>query len=82
MTDRKPAAAEAQFTRGQYRISTDRQRFDVELIHGFLSRSYWSPGIPREAVERGIAHSLCFGVFHGTQQVGFARTARWAWASG
>jgi hypothetical protein len=47
--------------RGEYRISTDRQRLDMALIHEFLSRSYWSLGIPRGVVERGIDHSLCFG---------------------
>jgi GNAT superfamily N-acetyltransferase len=56
-----------------YTISTDRTRFDVVAIHAFLSRSYWSPGIPRATVERAIANSLAFGVFHGVEQVGFAR---------
>jgi GNAT superfamily N-acetyltransferase len=59
--------------RGEYSISTDRQRLDVTLIHEFLSRSYWSPGIPRGVVERGIDNSLCFGIYHRVQQVGFAR---------
>lgn len=46
---------------------------DIDVIHGFLSRSYWAQGIPRETVERCIRHSLCFGVYHGSAQVGFAR---------
>jgi GNAT superfamily N-acetyltransferase len=58
---------------GEYSISTDKQLLDIALIHEFLSRSYWSPGVPRAVVERGIANSLCFGVYHGRQQVGFAR---------
>jgi GNAT superfamily N-acetyltransferase len=29
--------------------------------------------VPRAIVERAIQHSLCFGVFHGGNQVGFAR---------
>ncbi len=56
-----------------YEITSDSSRFDIEAIHSFLSRSYWSPGIPRAVVERAIANSLCFGVLLGTQQVGFAR---------
>lgn len=59
--------------RHPYSISTEKSRMDVQAIHGFLSRSYWSPGIPLERVQRAIDHSLCFGVFHGTDQVGFAR---------
>jgi GNAT superfamily N-acetyltransferase len=58
---------------GEYRITTDPSAIDVEVVHGYLTRCYWSPGIPREIVERAVANSLCFGVFHGSAQVGFAR---------
>jgi GNAT superfamily N-acetyltransferase len=54
-------------------VSTDRSRLDLDVVHNFLSGSYWSPGIPREVVERAIAHSLCFGAFEDGRQVGFAR---------
>ncbi len=57
-----------------YEISTDTDRLDLAVIHKFLAEdSYWSPGIPRPTVERGIANSLCFGVYHRGAQVGFAR---------
>lgn len=56
-----------------YEITTDVKRFDVDAIHAFLSRSYWSPGVPRATVERAIANSLCFGVLRDTRQVGFGR---------
>jgi len=59
--------------RGEYTITTDRHRLDLKAIHGFLAHSYWSPGVPIEIVERAIANSLCFGLFHGQDQVGFAR---------
>ncbi|MEO8152151.1 MAG: GNAT family N-acetyltransferase [Rhizobacter sp.] len=59
--------------RGEYAISTDPQRLDLVAIHAYLTQSYWSPGIPRSTVERAIAHSLCFGVYQATEQVGFAR---------
>lgn len=59
--------------RGDYVISTDRNDFDIEAIHAFLTRSYWSPGIPIEIVQQGISNSLCFGVLRGKEQVGFAR---------
>jgi GNAT superfamily N-acetyltransferase len=59
---------------GPYEISTDRSRLDRELIHGFLARHFWdSEGIPRAVVERSIEHSLCFGLYEGERQVGFAR---------
>jgi len=58
----------------EYEVSTDTDRLNVEVIHAFLAEdSYWSPGIPRSIVERGIENSLCFGVYHRGAQVGFAR---------
>jgi GNAT superfamily N-acetyltransferase len=54
-------------------ISTDQARLDLDEIHGFLSRSYWAAGVPREIVERSIRHSICFGAFDEGRQVGFAR---------
>lgn len=62
-------------------ISTDPLLIDVDVVHGYLTTSYWSPGIPREVVERGIRNCLAFGVYEegggpggaGGRQVGFAR---------
>jgi len=65
-------------------ISTDRSRLDVGYIHRYLSeQSYWAQGRSRAVVEKSIANSLCFGVYAGEQQVGFARVvtdyATFAW---
>ncbi len=57
----------------EYEVSTDPGRLDLDAIHAYLSRSYWSPGIPRDTVARAIAGSICFGVYHRGGQVGFAR---------
>jgi GNAT superfamily N-acetyltransferase len=60
--------------RGGYLVSTDRTKLDLHLIHHYLShRSYWAQERSLATVERSIEHSLCFGVYAGTQQVGFAR---------
>ena len=60
--------------RGEFLISTDRSRLNLDVIFGFLTNCYWSKGIPREVVARSIEHSLCFGVYDGSgAQVGFAR---------
>jgi GNAT superfamily N-acetyltransferase len=63
----------AEFTKGQYSIRTDPKQLDLDAIHAFLSRSFWAEGIPKETVAKAIANSLCFGVFDGKAQVGFAR---------
>jgi GNAT superfamily N-acetyltransferase len=60
--------------RGEFVISTDPARLDLEMIHEFLTNCYWARGIPRETVARSIEHSLCFGVYDGNgAQVGLAR---------
>jgi GNAT superfamily N-acetyltransferase len=56
-----------------YEISSDRSRLDVGLIYDFLRSTSWAQDIPRSVVERSINHSLCFGAFHRSSQVGFAR---------
>jgi len=60
--------------RGEFLITTNRARVDLNLVHGFLTNSYWAKGIPREVVARSIEHSLCFGIYEVVgAQVGFAR---------
>jgi GNAT superfamily N-acetyltransferase len=58
-----------------YEISTDPGRLDLAAMHAFLTRSYWSPGIPYEIVARAARHSLCFGLYQKSSgnQVGLAR---------
>lgn len=58
---------------GSLTVSTDKQRLDVPAIRNFLSQSYWAKGIPLAIVQRSIEHSLCFGVYDGSRQIGFAR---------
>ena len=61
-------------TASPYSISTDRARLDAALVHRYLSdQSYWARGVPLELVQRAICNSLCFGVYRGAEQVGFAR---------
>jgi GNAT superfamily N-acetyltransferase len=68
------SAAIVQHQRGEFLISTDRDRLDLDVIHGFLTNCYWAKGIPPEVVARSIEHALCFGVYDGSgAQVGFAR---------
>jgi GNAT superfamily N-acetyltransferase len=66
-----------QWRRGPHTISDDRARLDLEIVHGFLTTSYWSPGVARDVVERAVANSLVLGVYRdttdGATQVGFAR---------
>jgi GNAT superfamily N-acetyltransferase len=60
-------------TNGQYSITTDPQKIDLDAVHAFLSRSFWAEGIPKDIVARSLVNSLCFGLFDGGAQVGLAR---------
>jgi GNAT superfamily N-acetyltransferase len=59
--------------RGEFLLSTDPQRLDLNVIHSFLTDCYWAKGIPFEVVARSIQNSLCFGVYTQDKQVAFAR---------
>lgn len=57
-----------------YKISSNRKDMDINIIHSYISRSYWAESIPLHTMAKAIENSLCFGAFteQGTQ-VGFAR---------
>lgn len=58
----------------EFIFSDDTNLIDVVAVHHYLStQSYWAKNIPVETVKKSIANSLCFGVYKGTKQVGFAR---------
>jgi GNAT superfamily N-acetyltransferase len=71
------------YQRGEFTISTDKSRLDIEVIHRFLDISYWAAGRSAETIRRSIEHSFPFGVYKGDQQIGFARVitdyATFAW---
>lgn len=54
-------------------ISDDRRRLDEAFIINALHQSYWASKRDSDAIARSLDTSLCFGVYHGAQQVGFAR---------
>lgn len=68
----------------RYEISLDPARMDLDVIHGYLSRSYWSEGIRRDVVAASLKSSIVAGAFEAAAgQVGFARVvtdrATFAW---
>ena len=71
MTDTETTPTEWQ--RDGFTISTDSARLDRPAMREFLAASYWSPGIPQEVLDRALEGSLCFGLYDGERQIGFAR---------
>jgi GNAT superfamily N-acetyltransferase len=75
-----------EYRRGDYVISTERSRLDLNVIHDFLTNSsYWAVGRSFETVKRSIEHSLPFGLYKDGRQIGFARVvtdyATFAWVA-
>ena len=73
-----------EWQRGEYTISTARERLDIEAIHRFIStESYWGKGRSVETVTRSIENSVPFGLYRDGQLIGFARVvtdyATFAW---
>lgn len=57
-----------------YRITTDKDEFDLNVIHKFISKSYWAEGMPAKTLMKAIDNSLCFAILSSAEeQVGFAR---------
>jgi len=74
-------AFEQQFEHnGNWLVSDDRARLDMETVHGYLKTCYWAEGITREQLERQTTNStLAFGLYRCNGQgetcgqIGFAR---------
>lgn len=59
---------------GEFEIDTDKVRLQLDVIQSFLANdSYWAQTRTLEQTKTAIENSICFGVFHGERQIGFAR---------
>jgi GNAT superfamily N-acetyltransferase len=58
----------------EYLISTDKARLDFDSIQRFLAEeSYWAQERTIEQTKTAIENSICFGLYLGERQIGFAR---------
>lgn len=62
-----------EFRKGSYVISTDKRRLSFIVVQGFLASSYWAEGRSPEVTRASVRNSVCFGLYHGKKQIGFAR---------
>lgn len=73
-----------QISENGFVFSDNKELLQLNAIHQYLSKeSYWAKNIPLETVKRSIENSLCFGIYKGEKQIGFARwvtdKATFAW---
>ena len=62
---------EARF--GEYSLTDDAARVDVEAVWELLRGTYWAENRTRDQVEKSVRNSLCFSVHRGARQVAIAR---------
>lgn len=73
-------------SRDGYEADDDRTRLQVDVVHAFLRTAYWSPGVPREVVDRALSSSLVVGLYGpDNAQIGMSRAvtdgATFAWVA-
>ena len=62
------------FTQQGYEVNTDKKQLQTTEIFRFLTEeAYWAEGLTLDKLQKAIEGSLCFGLYHRNQQVGFAR---------
>jgi GNAT superfamily N-acetyltransferase len=61
------------WTKGDFTLYDEREKADADVIHSLLVGTYWAKGRSLETVKKTLAGSLCFSLYEGDRQIGFAR---------
>ncbi|HQZ97179.1 MAG TPA: GNAT family N-acetyltransferase [Pyrinomonadaceae bacterium] len=63
-----------EWTKDEFLITTAKGRLNIDVIQSFLQNdSYWAQTRTIEQTRTAIDNSICFGLFDGERQIGFAR---------
>ncbi len=55
------------------KVSSEKNKLNVKLIHDFISNSYWGKERNLEQTKKCIQNSLNFGIYINGVQIGYAR---------
>lgn len=61
------------YRQGDFLVSTDTEMSDIDAICSMLAKSYWASTRTKDVIEKSLKNSLCFNLFYGERQIGFAR---------
>jgi GNAT superfamily N-acetyltransferase len=56
-----------------FTISSATEGVDIDALYDMLRQSYWAKERTRGEVEKTVDNSICFSLFNGEEQIGFAR---------
>ena len=59
-----------EWRQGDYVVTDEKAKVDVDRVHQLLSATYWAAARSRETVQKTVDHSLCFSVLYNGVQVG------------
>lgn len=57
----------------EYRVSTEKEDVDLDLLHQWLQESHWAKDRSREQIERSVETGACFTIQKNGRMVAFAR---------
>jgi N-acetylglutamate synthase-like GNAT family acetyltransferase len=61
------------FQRGDFVVTTDRRRIDVDAALALLQTTFWAGSMSRDVLSRAIANSVTFALFERELLIGFGR---------
>jgi len=61
------------WTKGEFALYDERDRADAEAVHSLLAETYWARERSLQTVKDTIARCVCFSLYDGADQIGFAR---------
>ena len=61
------------WTKCDFALYDERDKADAEVVHSLLVETYWANGRSLQTVKDTIARCLCFSLYDGAGQIGFAR---------
>lgn len=63
----------ALWSQAPFQISTEKSRIAPDKLYSLLKPTYWNERLTPEGLLRRLENSLCFGLYHATELIGFAR---------
>lgn len=61
------------YAKGGFTVTTDKGKINIDTLYNSLHRLYWATNRSKETIVKSIENSLCFSMFKGDKQIGFAR---------
>ncbi|WP_415888882.1 GNAT family N-acetyltransferase [Neptuniibacter sp. SY11_33] len=61
------------YVKGGFQIYDEREKVQLESVQALLKQSYWANARSLNVVKTSIENSVCFSLYKGDEQIGFAR---------